>query len=160
MGMVFYAKGLCDPDPGGWSIAAWVGRVVDTGEPFASEAEETHPCSVNRSHMAEYRALLNCLRYAKGAGHQGFEVRMGSKLVVNQVAGQSRCHAPDLRPLYEDSIALLRECKATLVWVPRGHNKNREVERLTCYAYEVAAGRLPENKMPLFTPTRLATPIE
>jgi ribonuclease HI len=61
------------------------------------------------NHVAEYKALVNALHLARVTVETNgdvavVEIRMDSKLVVNQVLGTWRCKAEHLRPLRDRAL--------------------------------------------------------
>jgi ribonuclease HI len=61
------------------------------------------------NNVAEYTALVRGLAAAKALGAAKVIVRADSELVVRQINGQYRVKSPDLKPLYEQAIKLMRQ---------------------------------------------------
>lgn len=61
------------------------------------------------SNFAEYTALLRGLNAAKTMGATKLVVRADSELVVRQINGQYQVKSPDLKPLYLQAVALIKE---------------------------------------------------
>jgi probable phosphoglycerate mutase len=123
-----------NPGPAGY------GAVVldaDTGEVLAERGESIGRATNN---MAEYSGLIAGLRAAAElAPGAETEVRLDSRLVVEQMSGRWKIKHPDLVPLAEAA----REAAGRLgpvryVWVPRERNKH--ADRLANEAMD-AAGR-------------------
>ncbi|CAI36831.1 bifunctional RNase H/acid phosphatase [Corynebacterium jeikeium] len=87
------------------------------------------------NNVAEYQGLINALELAievakirgVAAGDLEIQVRMDSKLVVEQMSGRWKIKHPDMKPL----AARVKELEATLAavtynWVPRAQNKRAD----------------------------------
>src|SRR2546421_3647689 len=64
---------------------------------------------VTTNNEAEYHALIEGLRAVKDWKPDRLEVYLDSKLVVEQMNGRCRIKAPELIPLHEKAIRLLRQ---------------------------------------------------
>ncbi|MDF1703584.1 MAG: bifunctional RNase H/acid phosphatase [Aeromicrobium sp.] len=74
------------------------------------------------NNVAEYRGLIGALELAREhAPGEAVEVRMDSKLVIEQMAGRWRIKDPGLRELADRAAALVPE-QVTWTWVPRAQN--------------------------------------
>jgi ribonuclease HI len=60
------------------------------------------------NNVAEYTALITALEEAKKLGARHIIVRGDSELVVRQMTGQYKVRHPDLRPLFDRAMALVR----------------------------------------------------
>ncbi len=123
-----------NPGPAGY------GAVVldaDTGEVLAEEQASIGRATNN---VAEYRGLIAGLRAAaRLAPGAAAEVRMDSKLVVEQMSGRWKIKHPDLRPLAEAAREAAGQLgTVTYTWVPR--ERNSHADRLANEAMD-AAGR-------------------
>jgi probable phosphoglycerate mutase len=114
-------------------------------------AEVGRTIGVATNNVAEYSGLVAGLElyrdYADGAG---LEVRMDSKLVVEQMSGRWKIKHPDLRPLALRAHRLA-PAHTTYRWVPR--EQNRHADRLVNLALDgapVEAGPPPD---PVDSPT-------
>ncbi len=75
------------------------------------------------NNVAEYRGLIRALEEAVALKPQAVEINSDSQLMVRQLEGQYRVKAPQLKPLYDQAIALLRKLpKVTIEHVMREHN--------------------------------------
>ncbi len=75
------------------------------------------------NNVAEYTALLRGLEMACELGVGQLIIRADSELVVRQIQGRYRVKSPDLRPLYQRAIDLLRRVpKWSIVHVYRDDN--------------------------------------
>lgn len=125
-----------NPGPAGYGAVVRDGA---TGELLRSEARSLGTATNN---VAEYEGLLAGLRAARDIDpHADIEVRMDSKLVVEQMRGNWKVKHEGLRPLASEAAALLRSLgTVTFTWVPR--EKNRDADRLANEAMDdAAAGR-------------------
>ena len=117
-GVVVEADGASRGNPGPAAYGA-VLRDADTG---AVLAEDGRAIGVATNNVAEYAGLIAGLELAaEVAPDAEVEVRMDSKLVVEQVSGRWRVKHPDLRPLAERAIELAPP-GTTYTWVPRDRN--------------------------------------
>ncbi|GAA0487022.1 bifunctional RNase H/acid phosphatase [Streptomyces sp. NPDC046215] len=122
-----------NPGPAGY------GAVVldpETGEALAEAAEYIGTATNN---VAEYKGLVAGLRAAKALDPEAtVEVRMDSKLVVEQMSGRWKIKHPDMKPLAAEARAVLPPGRVTYQWIPREQNKH--ADRLANEAMD--AGRL------------------
>ena len=107
-----------------------------SGEVIAERAE----CiGVATNNVAEYRGLLAGLElYNEHAPGADLEVRMDSKLVIEQMSGNWKIKHPDMRPL---AVAAQRLAPAgtTFTWIPR--EQNRYADRILNEALDTQAGK-------------------
>jgi broad specificity phosphatase PhoE/ribonuclease HI len=102
-------------------------------------AERAEALGVATNNVAEYSGLLAGLRAAAELNAAEVEVRMDSKLVVEQMSGRWQIKNPGLRPLAAQAAALQRRFDlVTFVWVPRERNKHADA--LANRAMDEAAG--------------------
>lgn len=117
---IMYADGASRGNPG----AAAFGTVVlhrSTGEVIAELAGHL---GVATNNWAEYNGLLAGLRLISQKAPQArVEVRMDSKLVVEQMSGRWKIKHPDMRQLAVEASKLLPAQQVTYVWIPREQNK-------------------------------------
>ena len=57
---------------------------------------------------AEYMGILSVMKHALNSGYERLCIYGDSKLVINQLGGTWKCHAPNLVPYYEDWLRLVR----------------------------------------------------
>ncbi len=75
------------------------------------------------NNFAEYSGLIAALEMARAIDPAAeVEVRMDSKLVIEQSAGRWKIKHPDLKPLAL-RVQALRPAKVTWIWIPREQNK-------------------------------------
>jgi ribonuclease H / adenosylcobalamin/alpha-ribazole phosphatase len=90
-----------------------------TGEVIAEIGERI---GVATNNVAEYRGLIAGLRLAaEHAPRAAIEVRMDSKLVVEQMSGSWKVKHPSLRPLVLEAGELAPP-GTTFTWIPRAEN--------------------------------------
>jgi ribonuclease H / adenosylcobalamin/alpha-ribazole phosphatase len=100
-------------------------------------AERAEHIGVATNNVAEYRGLIAGLElYAEHAPGAELEVRLDSRLVVEQMSGRWKVKHPDLKPLVE-AAARLAPAGTTYTWVPR--EQNRRADRLLNEALDAAA---------------------
>ncbi len=92
------------------------------------------------NNVAGYRGLIAGLTAALELGDVGeVEVRMDSKLVVEQMSGRWQVKHPDMKPLAKQAAALVaRLPRVRFTWIPR--EQNSHADRLANEAMD-AAGR-------------------
>src|SRR6266700_571243 len=131
------ADGGSRGNPGTAGYGAVVRDAV-TGEVLAELSEAIGRATNN---VAEYSGLLAGLRAAgKLAPGAAAEVRMDSKLVVEQMSGRWQIKHPDLRALAAEARQAARALgRVTYTWVPRERNKH--ADRLANEAMDAASGR-------------------
>lgn len=96
---------------------------ADTGEVLAEDGTTIGRATNN---VAEYRGLIGGLRLAAElAPGAALEVRMDSKLVVEQMAGRWKVKHAGLVPLVEEARALV-PARTTWTWVPRARNAHAD----------------------------------
>ena len=109
-----------NPGPAGYGALL---RDADTGAVIAEDGEVIGRATNN---VAEYSGLIAGLklaeRFAPGAE---IEVRMDSKLVVEQMSGRWKIKHPDMRPLAMEANRLA-PFGTTFTWVPREQNKHAD----------------------------------
>ncbi|MEZ5097794.1 MAG: reverse transcriptase-like protein [Nocardioides sp.] len=94
-----------------------------TGEVLA---EDARTLGVATNNVAEYSGLIAGLELAAElAPDADVEVRMDSKLVVEQMSGRWKIKHPDLRPLAMRAHELA-PFGTTYTWIPREQNKHAD----------------------------------
>jgi probable phosphoglycerate mutase len=89
-------------------------------------AEEGTAIGVATNNVAEYSGLLAGLRLAaEHAPGAAVEVRMDSKLVVEQMSGRWRIKHPDMKPLAAQAAGLA-PAGTTYTWIPRAANAHAD----------------------------------
>ncbi|MFD1933825.1 bifunctional RNase H/acid phosphatase [Nonomuraea mangrovi] len=123
-----------NPGPAGY------GAVVMDAADSQVLAEVAEAIGVATNNVAEYRGLIAGLTCVLDLGGEGaaVEVRMDSKLVIEQMAGRWKVKHEGLRPLALEAQALVRRLRVTgWTWIPRERNKH--ADRLANEAMDAAA---------------------
>ncbi|MGW4687581.1 bifunctional RNase H/acid phosphatase [Streptomyces sp. NPDC004244] len=122
-----------NPGPAGYGAV-----VLDpaTGETLAERAEYI---GIATNNVAEYKGLIAGLTAARELDPDAqVEVRMDSKLVVEQMSGRWKIKHPDMKPLAAEAARILPRAQISYEWIPREQNKH--ADRLANEAMD--AGRL------------------
>ena len=120
--VVIEADGGSRGNPGPAAYGA-VLKDADTGEVIAEDASTIGVASNN---VAEYSGLIAGLRLAEEfAPDADIEVRMDSKLVVEQMSGRWKIKHANMRPLAMEANRLA-PFGTTYTWVPREQNKHAD----------------------------------
>ncbi len=125
-----------NPGPAGYGAV-----VLDaaTGELLAERSEYI---GTETNNVAEYRGLIAGLTAAVELGARRVNVRMDSKLVVEQMSGRWQVKHPSMRPLAREALALRSQLdEVSFEWIPR--ERNARADRLANDAMDRAAGRTP-----------------
>jgi broad specificity phosphatase PhoE/ribonuclease HI len=122
-----------NPGPAGYGAVV---KDALTGEVLAEVAEAIGHATNN---VAEYRGLIAGLRAAAAAHPSArVEVRMDSKLVVEQMSGRWKIKHPDMMPLASQARDLASSLgTVAYTWVPRA--RNAHADRLANEAMDAAA---------------------
>ncbi|WP_426561126.1 bifunctional RNase H/acid phosphatase [Angustibacter sp. McL0619] len=135
---VVEADGGSRGNPGPAAYGALV-RDAETGEVLAERAEAIGVASNN---VAEYGGLVAGLEAAVALDPDcRIEVRMDSKLVVEQMSGRWKVKHEDMRRLFAQARQVVDPARVSYVWVPR--ERNKEADRLVNEAMDDAARGLP-----------------
>lgn len=140
-----------NPGPAGYGTVV---RDSSTGEVLAERSESIGRATNN---VAEYRGLIAGLQAALDLGGGEVDVRLDSKLLVEQMSGRWQVKHPDLKPLAAEASALVRKLGSVrFTWIPR--LRNVHADRLANQAMDAAAGitRAAATPRPAGGTTRLA----
>ena len=136
--LVVEADGGSRGNPGPAAYGALV-RDAETREVLAERAESIGVASNN---VAEYGGLVAGLRAAVQIDpHARIEVRMDSKLVVEQMSGRWKIRHEDMKRLALEARDVVDPAQVRYTWVPREQNK--AADRLANEAMDDAAKGLP-----------------
>ncbi len=124
-----------NPGPAAYGAVVFDGA---SGEVLAQVAEHIGTASNN---VAEYRGIIAGLTAARDLDPEAeVDVRMDSKLVVEQLSGRWQVKHPDMRTLAKRALAIWPPGRVTYTWIPRARNK--AADRLVNEALDLAeAGR-------------------
>jgi probable phosphoglycerate mutase len=123
-----------NPGPAGYGAVV---REAATGEVLL---ERYASLGVNTNNVAEYSGLIAGLSAARELGATHVDVRMDSKLVVEQMSGRWQIKNPGLRPLAAQAATLVGGFAAvTFDWIPR--ERNKAADALANRAMDEAAGK-------------------
>ncbi|MEU9077611.1 bifunctional RNase H/acid phosphatase [Kitasatospora sp. NPDC048538] len=124
-----------NPGPAGYGAVV---RDGDTGQIVAEAAEFIGHATNN---VAEYRGLIAGLKAARDLDPDAsVDVRMDSKLVVEQMSGRWKIKHPDMQPLAAEARTVLPRGRVTYTWIPR--ERNKDADRLANEAMDAGrAGR-------------------
>ena len=120
---VIEADGASRGNPGHASYGAVI-RNMNTGEVVVELAAVLGHATNN---VAEYRGLVAGLtEVAQLDPNAIVEVRMDSKLVVEQMSGRWKIKHPDMRDLAIQAREILPFGNVTYTWIPREDNKHAD----------------------------------
>lgn len=117
---IIEADGASRGNPGHASYGAVI-RNANTGEVVAERAAILGHATNN---VAEYSGLIAGLEVVASLDPAAIvEVRMDSKLVVEQMSGRWQIKSPDMRKLAMSAREILPYQNVTYTWIPRNDNK-------------------------------------
>jgi ribonuclease H / adenosylcobalamin/alpha-ribazole phosphatase len=120
-----------NPGPAGYGV-----RIERADGALVEEFCESIGIATNN--VAEYRALLAALEWARAHGEHTVHVRSDSLLLVQQMLGRYKVKHPGLLPLYADAQRLARQVgRVTFEHV--GRARNAHADRLANAAMDAAA---------------------
>jgi ribonuclease H / adenosylcobalamin/alpha-ribazole phosphatase len=123
-----------NPGPAGY------GAVVRDAGTGAVLAERWDSLGTATNNVAEYAGLIAGLKAARDLGATEVDVRMDSKLVIEQMAGRWQIKHPSIRPLAAEAAALAGGFRSvTFQWVPR--ERNQAADALANKAMDAAPPR-------------------
>ena len=89
--------------------------------------ERAEGLGVTTNNVAEYQGLIAGLRAAIELGATEVDVRMDSKLVVEQMCGRWKIKHPAMQPLAREATELVREIGSVrFEWIPRLRNSRAD----------------------------------
>jgi ribonuclease H / adenosylcobalamin/alpha-ribazole phosphatase len=122
-----------NPGPAGF------GAVVRDPESGDVLAERSGFLGTATNNVAEYSGLIAGLAAAAELGAREVDIRMDSKLVVEQMSGRWQIKHPGLRPLAAQAAALVRNFDTVRFgWIPR--ERNRLADALANKAMDAGTG--------------------
>ena len=121
-----------NPGPAGYGSVVW------TADHETVLAESKQAIGHATNNVAEYRGLIAGLEEATKVGATEVDVRMDSKLVVEQMSGRWQVKHPDLQVLIKQAMALATKFdRISYAWIPRAENSH--ADRLANEAMDAAA---------------------
>ena len=152
--LVVEADGGSRGNPG----PAAFGSVVKDATSGAVLVERAEAIGVATNNVAEYRGVIAGLEEAHRIDPEAeIEVRLDSKLVVEQMSGRWKIKHPDMRELALRARAVHDMSRLTWAWVPR--SQNAHADRLL---NEVLDGKVtdesPQERRPLMRPASMGEP--
>ncbi len=122
-----------NPGPAGYGAV-----VKDSDGQVLAERKES--LGVVTNNVAEYNGLIAGLAAATEVGASTVDVRMDSKLVVEQMSGRWKIKHPDMQPLAERAKELAAGfSRVKYEWIPRAQNSH--ADRLANEAMDAATGK-------------------
>ena len=122
-----------NPGPAGFGV-----RIEQPDGALVEEFGESIGIATNN--VAEYRALLAALEWARRHGHRAVHVRSDSLLLVQQMLGRYKVKNAGLQPLHAKARLLAHEIgRVTFEHV--GRAKNADADRLANAAMDAAEQR-------------------
>jgi probable phosphoglycerate mutase len=136
--IIIEADGGSRGNPGPSSYGALV-RDADTGRVIAQRGETI---GIATNNVAEYTGLIAGLQMAREYAPDAtdVEVRMDSKLVIEQMAGRWKIKHESMRPLAVEAKDLLPPAGVTWTWVPREQNSAADALANAALDDEAAGG--------------------
>jgi probable phosphoglycerate mutase len=136
MRVVIEADGGSRGNPG----LAGYGAVVFDAETGDVLAERKAALGITTNNVAEYQGLIAGLEAARELGADAVDVRMDSKLVVEQMSGRWKIKHPPLQTLALRARDVVADIgRVRFEWIPRERNKH--ADRLANEAMDAAAQR-------------------
>ncbi|HEV7852281.1 MAG TPA: bifunctional RNase H/acid phosphatase [Mycobacterium sp.] len=121
-----------NPGPAGYGSVVW------TADHKTVLAESKQSIGHATNNVAEYRGLIAGLEAAVKVGATEVDVRMDSKLVVEQMSGRWQVKHPDLKVLNKQAAAVATKFERIgYTWIPRAENSY--ADRLANEAMDAAA---------------------
>ncbi len=128
-----------NPGPAGYGAVV---RDASTGEILGSASDFL---GIATNNVAEYNGLLAGLKLAQEVDPEAFvEVRMDSRLVIEQMSGRWQVKHPDMRVLAREAAQLAASFGAehvTYTWIPR--ERNQAADRLANEAMDAGVANRP-----------------
>jgi ribonuclease HI len=121
-----------NPGPAGYGV-----RVEQSDGSLIEEFGESIGVATNN--VAEYRALVAALEWARAHGHTAVHVRSDSLLLVQQMQGNFRVKNAGLQPLHAKAHQLAHAI-GHVTFEHVGRDRNVHADRLANVAMDEAAG--------------------
>ena len=132
--LIIHADGASRGNPGAAAGGAVVTR-ADTGDILA---EVGVMCGVATNNVAEYRGMIAGVEAAKKLFPRPLlDIRLDSKLVVEQMSGRWKVKHPDMQQLVKHAWQVIGDTEVTFTWVPR--ENNADADRMANQALDTGA---------------------
>ncbi|WP_062378470.1 bifunctional RNase H/acid phosphatase [Demequina pelophila] len=130
-----------NPGPAGF------GAAVKDGATGAVLAERAGYVGHATNNVAEYRGLIAGLEAARAIDPDArLDVRMDSKLVVEQMSGRWKVKHPDMKPLAARAQQLVAGAQVEYAWIPR--ERNKLADRLANEAMDTREEDIRRDRLP------------
>ncbi|MEE9268684.1 MAG: ribonuclease HI family protein [Candidatus Krumholzibacteria bacterium] len=117
--LIAYSDGASRGNPGPAACAVIV--TDGAGEELLRRSKRL---GVATNNVAEYQGVRLALELFKELGADDVVVKLDSELVVKQLNNEFKVKHPSLKPLFEQTRALMREISAVKIqYIPRAENK-------------------------------------
>ncbi len=127
---LLYTDGAARGNPGPAGAGAFICKPDGT-----AVAEVSKYLGETTNNVAEYQALLSGLKKLVELGAGDVEILADSQLMVRQLQGTYRVKHPNLKPLFEEALTLLKKIRRySIRHIER--EKNEEADRLANQAID------------------------
>lgn len=117
--LIIHADGASRGNPG----QAAGGAVVSLADTGSLVCEVGVLCGVATNNVAEYRGMIAGVEAAKRLfPTPTLDIRLDSKLVVEQMSGRWKVKHPDMQQLVKHAWDVIGDTQVTFTWVPREDN--------------------------------------
>jgi ribonuclease HI len=121
--LIIHADGASRGNPGKAAGGAVITR-ADTGDTLA---EVGVVCGVATNNVAEYRGMIAGVDTAKRLfPNPVLDIRLDSKLVVEQMSGRWKVKHPDMQQLVKHAWQVIGDTTVRFTWVPREENSDAD----------------------------------
>jgi probable phosphoglycerate mutase len=132
--LIIHADGASRGNPGDAAGGAVVTR-ADTGDILA---EVGVMCGVATNNVAEYKGMIAGVDAAKKLfDNPVLDIRLDSKLVVEQMSGRWKVKHPDMQQLVKHAWQVIGDTQVRFTWVPR--ENNADADRMANKALDTGA---------------------
>ncbi len=122
-----HSDGASSGNPG----PAGIGVVIKSEGKTVKTVSE--PIGEATNNVAEYTAIIRALKEVRALGAEHVRLRTDSELIFFQLKGDYKVKHPNMKPLYEEALGLLKSFKKVeFKVVPR--EENQEADRLATAA--------------------------
>lgn len=108
------------------------------------------------NNVAEYRALITAMAEARKLGARKIVIRGDSELIIRQMTGQYKVKHPDMKVLFDEAQALIRQFESAKIEHNLRH-KNELADKLANLAMDRRGDVTEANESPIDAPSPKAT---